>query len=183
MLINIFDQAWKDHLYAMDVLKGGIGMQAFAERDPRIAYKREGYRYFRQMMEEVRDRVTDLIFRVQVQGQRAPEPKDAYGEGQAVHAEVDDNAAAFGEGEPVAATPAPPRPRRRRPSRRPQAAAEEGPQQEGQAEVAQADLGRMLCQCVERLSEPSGGRRLGEPLHALSSCFGFRWVHAGSAGG
>ncbi len=106
VLINIFDQAWKDHLYAMDVLKGGIGMQAFAERDPRIAYKREGYRYFRQMMEEVRDRVTDLIFRVQVQGQRAPEPKDAYGQGTAVHAEVDENAAAFGEAE-AAAQPAP----------------------------------------------------------------------------
>jgi preprotein translocase subunit SecA len=93
VLISIFDQAWKDHLYAMDVLKGGIGMQAFAERDPRIAYKREGYRYFRQMMEEVRDKVTDLIFRVQVQGQQAPETKDAYGETEAVHAEVDDNAA------------------------------------------------------------------------------------------
>ena len=104
VLIQIFDQAWKDHLYAMDVLKGGIGMQAFAERDPRIAYKREGYRYFRQMMEEVRDRVTDLIFRVQVQGQRAPQPRDQYGQGTAVHAEVDDNAAAFGEAEP---SPAP----------------------------------------------------------------------------
>ncbi len=101
VLINIFDQAWKDHLYAMDVLKGGIGMQAFAERDPRIAYKREGYRYFRQMMEEVRDRVTDLIFRVQVQGAAAPEAKDQYGQTEAVHAEVDDNAAAFGEAEPT----------------------------------------------------------------------------------
>ena len=104
VLINIFDQAWKDHLYAMDVLKGGIGLQSFAERDPRIAYKREGYRYFRQMMEEVRDRVTDLIFRVQVQGRVAPQPKDAYGEGVAVHAEFDDNAAAYGTGE----TPPPP---------------------------------------------------------------------------
>ncbi|MEM1012242.1 MAG: hypothetical protein AAGI46_08475 [Planctomycetota bacterium] len=93
VLINIFDQAWKDHLYAMDVLKGGIGMQAFAERDPRIAYKREGFRYFRQMMEEVRDRVTNLIFRVQVQGRAAPQAQDAYGETKASHAEVDDNAA------------------------------------------------------------------------------------------
>ncbi len=92
VLINIFDQAWKDHLYAMDMLKGGIGLQAFAERDPRIAYKREGFRFFRQMMESVRDRVTDLIFRVRVEGQAAPQAKSAYQETAAVHAVVDDNA-------------------------------------------------------------------------------------------
>ena len=34
VLISIFDQAWKDHLYQMDMLKGGIGLQAFAEKDP-----------------------------------------------------------------------------------------------------------------------------------------------------
>ena len=96
VLINIFDQAWKDHLYAMDILKGGIGLQSFAERDPRIAYKREGYRYFRQMMENVRDRVTDLIFRVKVAGP-APQVRSAYQETAASHAEVDDQAAAYGD--------------------------------------------------------------------------------------
>ena len=69
VLIQIFDQSWKDHLYAMDMLKNGIGLQAFAERDPRIAYKREGYRYFQEMMAGVRDKVTDLIFRARVVGQ------------------------------------------------------------------------------------------------------------------
>jgi preprotein translocase subunit SecA len=67
VLISIFDQSWKDHLYAMDMLKAGIGLQAFAERDPRIAYKREGYRYFQEMMAGIRDKVTDLIFRARVQ--------------------------------------------------------------------------------------------------------------------
>ena len=97
VLINIFDQAWKDHLYAMDMLKGGIGLQAFAEQDPRIQYKREGYRYFQQMMEGVRDRVTDLIFRVRVSG-AAPQARSAYGQTVATHAEVDDQQAAFGTG-------------------------------------------------------------------------------------
>ena len=122
MLINIFDQAWKDHLYAMDVLKGGIGMQAFAERDPRVAYKREGYRYFRQMMEETRDKVTDLIFRVRVDGQKAPEARNAYGERQqAVHAEVDDNATAYGDA--AEAEPAKPQPPAAQPPAQPDAAA------------------------------------------------------------
>jgi preprotein translocase subunit SecA len=101
VLINIFDQAWKDHLYAMDVLKGGIGMQAFAERDPRVAYKREGYRYFRQMMENVRDRVTDLIFRIRVEGAAAaPQAQSAYVEASATHAQVDEEAAAYGAAAP-----------------------------------------------------------------------------------
>jgi preprotein translocase subunit SecA len=68
LLISILDQAWKDHLYAMDMLRTGIGLQAFAERDPRIQYKKEGYRYFQEMMRGVRDKVTDLIFHVHVGG-------------------------------------------------------------------------------------------------------------------
>jgi preprotein translocase subunit SecA len=84
VLIQIFDQSWKDHLYAMDMLKTGIGLQAFAERDPRIAYKKEGYRYFQEMMSGVRDRVTDLIFRARFVGQT--ESKSAYRETAAVHA-------------------------------------------------------------------------------------------------
>src|SRR5688500_10644172 len=40
VLIQIFDQSWKDHLYAMDQLKGGIGLQAFAEKDPRVLYQK-----------------------------------------------------------------------------------------------------------------------------------------------
>jgi preprotein translocase subunit SecA len=69
VLIQIFDQSWKDHLYAMDLLKSGIGLQAFAEQDPRIVYKKEGYEYFEKMMAGVRDKVTDLIFRARVVGQ------------------------------------------------------------------------------------------------------------------
>ncbi len=86
VLIQIFDQSWKDHLYAMDMLKAGIGLQAFAERDPRVLYKKEGYRYFGEMMAGVRDKVTDLIFRARVGRQQAQQgPRSAYKETAAVH--------------------------------------------------------------------------------------------------
>jgi preprotein translocase subunit SecA len=97
VLINIFDQSWKDHLYAMDMLKAGIGLQAFAERDPRIAYKREGYRYFQEMMAGVRDKVTDLIFRAQVIGQA--QARNAYQVTAATH----DTESSYGVGETVPA--------------------------------------------------------------------------------
>ena len=86
VLINIFDQTWKDHLYAMDMLKSSVGLHAYAERDPRILYKKEGFRYFEEMMIGVRDKVTDLIFRVNVVGQT--KAKNAYKVLAASHEEV-----------------------------------------------------------------------------------------------
>ncbi len=61
--LQILDQAWKDHLYGMDQLKDAIGLRSFAERDPRIEYKHEGANHFAEMQRNVRDRVTELIFR------------------------------------------------------------------------------------------------------------------------
>ena len=83
ILIQIFDDTWKNHLYAMDMLKSGIGLVGFAEKDPRVVYKKEGYRYFNEMMRGIRDKVTDLIFRVRVQG--PVQARNAYRETAAVH--------------------------------------------------------------------------------------------------
>jgi preprotein translocase subunit SecA len=83
VLIQILDTSWKDHLYAMDLLKSGIGLQAFAERDPRVMYKKEGYRYFQEMLAGVRDKVTDLIFRARIMG--PTQAKNAYNVTAAVH--------------------------------------------------------------------------------------------------
>jgi preprotein translocase subunit SecA len=100
VLVQIFDQTWKDHLYAMDMLKSGIGLQAFAERDPRILYKKEGYEFFERMMSSVRDKVTDLIFRARVVGQT--QTRSAYRETAAVH----EDAGGYGVGENVQRTAA-----------------------------------------------------------------------------
>jgi preprotein translocase subunit SecA len=100
VLIQIFDQSWKDHLYAMDMLRSGIGLQAFAERDPRVLYKKEGYEYFRQMMAGVRDKVTDLIFKARVVG--ATQARSVYRETAAEHAD----AGGYGVGENIQRTAA-----------------------------------------------------------------------------
>ncbi len=97
VLINIYDKAWKEHLYAMDMLKGGIGLQAFAEKDPRVAYKREGMKFFTEFQKTIRDQVTDLIFRVRIQGQQ-PAAKPAYKETAATHAASDPAAGGYGVG-------------------------------------------------------------------------------------
>jgi preprotein translocase subunit SecA len=99
VLVQIFDQSWKDHLYAMDVLKASIGLLAFAEQDPRVQYKKEGYRYFTEMMAAVRDKVTDLIFRARVVG--AMQARSAYRETATTH----ETEQAYGVAETVGAAP------------------------------------------------------------------------------
>jgi preprotein translocase subunit SecA len=86
VLLQILDIAWKDHLYAMDLLKDSIGLRGFGERDPRIEYKREGSEMFGQMQQTVRDRVTELIFRAKLTPQ--VEARSVYGDQEASHAEA-----------------------------------------------------------------------------------------------
>ena len=82
----------------MDILKGSVGLHAFAERDPRVLYKKEGFRYFTEMMIGIRDKVTDLIFRVNVVGQA--KAKSAYNALSTQHEEVE----SYGVSETIAAS-------------------------------------------------------------------------------
>ena len=66
VLLQIYDTSWKDHLLAMDHLKSGIGLRGYAEQDPRVAYKREGANLFQEMLDGVREKVTDMIFKVRL---------------------------------------------------------------------------------------------------------------------
>ena len=77
ILLQIFDQAWKEHLYAMDQLRESIGFRSFSQRDPRIEYKREGTRLFNEMQATVRDKVTDLIFKARLSPQPAQQQRQA----------------------------------------------------------------------------------------------------------
>jgi preprotein translocase subunit SecA len=78
VLLENFDSTWKGHLYTMDQLRDSIGFRAFSQQDPRIEFKREGSKLFGQMMEDVRERVTDMIFKVELRPQQpAPQPPAA----------------------------------------------------------------------------------------------------------
>jgi preprotein translocase subunit SecA len=67
VLLQIYDSTWKDHLYAMDQLRESIGLLGYAEKDPRIEYKKQGSGLFLEFMKGIRDRVTDVIFKVRLQ--------------------------------------------------------------------------------------------------------------------
>ncbi|MHC4989597.1 MAG: preprotein translocase subunit SecA [Planctomycetota bacterium] len=77
VLLQILDQAWKDHLYAMDQLRESIGLRSFSQRDPRIEFKREGARLFEEMHQSIRDKVTDLVFKAKLTPRAAPPREQA----------------------------------------------------------------------------------------------------------
>jgi preprotein translocase subunit SecA len=64
-LLHTIDPKWKDHLYAMDQLKEGIGLRSFAQRDPLVEYKREGFEMFQSMYESIDWDVAEMIFKIQ----------------------------------------------------------------------------------------------------------------------
>jgi len=71
LLLRAIDTKWKDHLYAMDSLKQGIGLRGYAQRDPLIEYKREAFELFEEMVASVRDEVTGLIFKLRLEREEA----------------------------------------------------------------------------------------------------------------
>ncbi|MFW6155354.1 MAG: preprotein translocase subunit SecA [Planctomycetota bacterium] len=86
VLLQEYDGAWKDHLLGMDHLKSGIGLRGFAEQDPKIAYKREGASLFNQMLDSVRDRVAENIFKIRLSG--TARLANVYQIGQMVHEQL-----------------------------------------------------------------------------------------------
>lgn len=67
LLLQKIDEKWKDHLYAMDHLRSGIGLRGYAQIDPKIEYKREAFLMFTQLIESIKEETTDLIFKVRAE--------------------------------------------------------------------------------------------------------------------
>jgi preprotein translocase subunit SecA len=72
------DEHWRDHLYELDHLKGGIGLRAYGQRDPLIEYKKEAYTLFEGLVHDVREDFVQRLFRVQLApevSQVVPQPR------------------------------------------------------------------------------------------------------------
>ncbi|WP_421991910.1 preprotein translocase subunit SecA [Roseococcus sp.] len=76
LLLQIFDQVWKEHLLALDHLRQGIGLRAYGQRDPLNEYKREAFALFNNMLVDLRERTTALLLRIELQPNAPlPEPE------------------------------------------------------------------------------------------------------------
>jgi preprotein translocase subunit SecA len=73
LLLQIFDAVWKEHLLSLDHLRQGIGLRAYGQRDPLNEYKSEAFNLFNAMLEELRERVTNVLMRIEIR-QNDPPP-------------------------------------------------------------------------------------------------------------
>jgi len=64
VMLQIMDSHWKDHLYSMDRLREGIGLRAYAQRDPLVEYQHEGFKMFSEMIEKIKEETIEFLFKV-----------------------------------------------------------------------------------------------------------------------
>jgi preprotein translocase subunit SecA len=77
LLLMVFDKVWKDHLLALDHLRQGIGLRAYAQRDPLNEYKSEAFNLFNGMLFDLREDVTRWLMHVNLMPEQplpTPEP-------------------------------------------------------------------------------------------------------------
>jgi preprotein translocase subunit SecA len=65
MLMTV-DSLWKDHLLSMDHLKEGIGLRGYAQQNPLIVYKKEGFEMFQDMIARIKEETVGILYRVQL---------------------------------------------------------------------------------------------------------------------
>ena len=87
ILLQVIDQQWKEHLLALDHLRQGINLRAYAQRDPLNEYKREAFNLFDEMLASVRHSITGALSNLEIQldgeeteGQQSP--AESYDEGK-----------------------------------------------------------------------------------------------------
>jgi preprotein translocase subunit SecA len=74
VLLEVIDRKWREHLYEMDYLQEGVGLRAYAQRDPLVEYQREGFDMFSQMLDGIKEEAVGFLFNLKVQVEEAPAP-------------------------------------------------------------------------------------------------------------
>jgi preprotein translocase subunit SecA len=70
VFLMVIDNRWKDHLYEMDHLKGGVQFRAFGQKNPLYEYQREGLKAFEELRSAIAREVASYIFRLEAVEQR-----------------------------------------------------------------------------------------------------------------
>jgi len=81
VMLQTVDNLWKDHLLSMDHLKEGIGLRGYAQQNPLLVYKKEGFEMFQDMIARIKEETVGILYRVQVaepekmEAARQPDPQ------------------------------------------------------------------------------------------------------------
>ncbi|MGC8784356.1 MAG: SEC-C metal-binding domain-containing protein [Armatimonadota bacterium] len=66
VMLRVINEKWMEHLANMDYLREGIGLRGYAQQDPLVAYKKEAYEMFQQMLSSIQEDVVRWMYHVQV---------------------------------------------------------------------------------------------------------------------
>lgn len=93
VMLQTVDNLWKDHLLSMDHLKEGVGLRGYAQQNPLLVYKKEGFELFQDLIERIKEETLGILFRIQLaepqglhQMQREQDQQLVYSGGEATPA-------------------------------------------------------------------------------------------------
>lgn len=67
ILLKVIDQKWMSHIDDMDIMRDGIGLQAYGQKDPLVEYKIAGYNMFEEMTRAVREETIRILFHIRIE--------------------------------------------------------------------------------------------------------------------
>jgi len=73
LYLQVLDNAWRDHLYQMDLLKTGIGLRGYNQKDPLVEYKKEAYNLFVELVNRIKHEAVKTLHLVQLRSQEDEE--------------------------------------------------------------------------------------------------------------
>ncbi len=114
VLIQVLDEQWRDHLNELIMLRSGIGLRSYGQRDPLVEYKAESFKLFEGLIDRLERGTVNLFFRAEL-APAMPAPTPAVRTMETTHKEVSayEQAAGGGGAEPVMSTNSPEDVRRR----------------------------------------------------------------------
>ncbi len=108
VMLQLIDQKWREHLSEMDYLREGINLRAMGQQDPLVAWQRDGYEMFGQLMSGIDDDYVKIVMHAQVQVlQQVPADNEASLAGAQYQAPDDPVQGSTGMQQTLAAGPAP----------------------------------------------------------------------------
>ena len=73
LYIQVLDENWREHLYQMDILKTGIGLRGYNQKDPLVEYKKESFNLFNELIEKVKVEYMKILHSLQIQMEDTPQ--------------------------------------------------------------------------------------------------------------
>ena len=66
IMLQVLDEAWRDHLYMMDILKTGIGLRGYNQKDPLVEYKKESFQLFQELIERIKIETMKILYTIEI---------------------------------------------------------------------------------------------------------------------